>query len=531
MPFGAHSWLSANGIHALDAMVFMMGELPENLTAFAAEAGASAPSVFSALMRWRDGAQGVFLCNNSAGARHEEYVFHGVAETVRIAESGLTVEHDAITANTPLVQLGDGIAAEHDAFIEAIRTGVEPIHSIGAIAPSLWLAELIEQSFSGRVVLPTSGTVGMLPQPESTPSILIDRPSEMQEALSRLLPRYRLVSRRDVDSSSASRPDIAAAILGRGSPPLDSDTLSKLPCLRIVGVIGLSISHYDPEGLLARGVTLVNASEAFAESVAEFALALAILGRRRAFASHDVMRAGGWGTDPGTPGIMGLLRRLFRRTRPALAALGLESLLLNARKAMSKTWPSALANSAGPRELTGAVVGLIGWGANARAFTAHLVRAKARILVYSEHAAGKDIIAAGAVPVSLNEALSADVVSLHRGLTANTRHFLGSTELEKLRPGTVLINVARGALTDPDALLARLRRGDIFACLDTYEEEPLSPSHPLRRLRNVFLTSHIAGGSPDMRAVAAEEVIQKICLHLKGHNVHSISTDRLRTMT
>ena len=531
VPFGAQSWLSANGIHALDALVFMMGELPEHLTAFAAETGTSGPSVFSALMRWRNGAQAVFLCNNSAGARHEEYVFHGIAETVRISERGVTVEHDNIASNTPQMQLGDGIAAEHDAFVEAIRTGVEPVHSVGAIAPSLFLAELIEQGFAGRLVLPPSGAVSTLHRRATTTSILIDRPTEMQEALTRLLPRYRLVSRRDVDTSSVSRPDIAAAILGRGSPALEPDTLSKLPCLRIVGVIGLSLAHYDPEALLARGITLVNASEAYAESVAEFALALAILGRRRAFASHEVMRAGGWGTDPGTRGIVGRLRRLFRRIRPTLAALGLESLLLKARKAMSKTRPSVLARGAGPRELKGAVVGLIGWGANARAFTVHLARAKARVLVYSEHAAANDIVAAGAVPVSLNEALAADVVSLHRGLTANTRHFLGSAELAKLRPGTVLINVARGALTDPDALLARLRQGDIYACLDTYDEEPLSASHPLRRLRNVFLTSHIAGGSPDMRAAAAEEVIQKVCLHLKGHDVHSISKEHLRTMT
>jgi phosphoglycerate dehydrogenase-like enzyme/predicted dehydrogenase len=530
VPFGAASWLSANGIHALDALVFMMGELPEQLTALAGETAESAPSVFSAVMRWRNGAQAVFLCNNSAGARHEEYVFHGVAETVRITESGLTVERDNVASTTPQVQLGDGIAAEHAAFIEAIRTGVEPIHSIRAIAPSLLLAELVEQGFSGRVVLPTPAAVSMPPRPAIAATILIDRPSEIQEALGRILPNYRLISRRDVETSSDSRPDIVAAILGRGSPPLDSDTLSKIPGLRIVGVIGLSLAHYNPEALLARGVTLVNASEAYAEGVAEFALALAILGRRRAFASHEVMRAGGWGIHAARRGVAGLLRRLFQRTRPALAALGVETLLLSAARKMS-VGRRVLANGGGSRDLRGTVVGLIGWGANARAFTAHLVRAQARVLVYSQHAAVEDILAAGASAVPLNEALAADVVSLHRGLTPNTRHFLGAPELAKLRPGTVFINVARGALTDPDALLARLRRGDIFACLDSYDEEPLGASHPLRKLRNVFLTSHIAGGSPDMRAAAAEEVIRKITAHLEGKTVGSISTERLRTMT
>src|SRR5262249_51706133 len=62
--FGARTWLSANGIHALDALIFMMGGLPEHLHAFADGIG-DTPSAFSAVMRWRGGAQGVFLCNNN----------------------------------------------------------------------------------------------------------------------------------------------------------------------------------------------------------------------------------------------------------------------------------------------------------------------------------------------------------------------------------------------------------------------------------------------------------------------------------
>ncbi len=128
----------------------------------------------------------------------------------------------------------------------------------------------------------------------------------------------------------------------------------------------------------------------------------------------------------------------------------------------------------------------------------------------------RDISEAGGKMASLDEVLAADIVSLHRGLTPVTRHFLGAAELAKLRPGTVLINVARGALIEPDALLARLGQGDIFACLDTFEHEPLPASHPLRELENVFLTSHIAGGSPDMHAASAEEVVGKVASFLAG---------------
>jgi phosphoglycerate dehydrogenase-like enzyme len=100
-----------------------------------------------------------------------------------------------------------------------------------------------------------------------------------------------------------------------------------------------------------------------------------------------------------------------------------------------------------------------------------------------------------------------------------------------LRRGAVLINVARGGLIEPKALLARLRQGDVFACLDTYEDEPLAASDPLRRLSNVFLTAHIAGGSTDMHAEAADEVVSKVIGYLGGEPTVSVSAERLSTMT
>jgi phosphoglycerate dehydrogenase-like enzyme/predicted dehydrogenase len=531
--YGVRTWLGANGIHSLDALLFMMGGLPEQLTAQAGDDGAAQPSAFSALMRWRDGAQGVFLCNNNAGSRREEYVFHAPDETYSATATGLTIErrgHSPTTVALPMES--DGFTAEHDSFLQAIRSGAEPPHSLAAIAPSLFLAELIENGFSGRVQLPQTRPPEVSPSPPvAWKSILVERPSELHAALTGLLPQYRIVSLDDVRASAAERPDIVAAILGRGSSPLPADILAKLPHLADVGVVGLSLARHEPEVLLARGVALVNASTAYAESVAEFALGLAILGRRRAFLSHEVMRAGGWGTVPLATGFKGMLNRSARGLRPAIKAAGLETVFLRLWRAASPlvgvSGPSAMRT----RDLQGATVGLIGWGENARAFAERLGHAQAHILVYSEHAAEDDIRSSGAVPASLSEVLAADIVSLHRGLTESTRHCLGAAELAKLRPGTVFINTARGALVEPNALLARLRRGDIFACLDTYDEEPLIASHPLRSLPNVFLTAHIAGGSLDNYAAAAVEVVSKVATHLSGGLTQSISTDRLRTMS
>lgn len=530
--FGAHSWLSANGIHALDALVFMMNGMPEHLSAQAGdpgEAGATKPTAFSAVMRWRDGAQGVFLCNNNAGARFEQYVFHGLGQTCRIDDDGLIIDNSSGRARTPSRPMQESIVAEHEAFLQSIRGGVDPPHSIAAIAPSLFLCELIERGFSGPVQLPDGESIPPSVRRSSSQSILIMQPGELQPAIVRLLPGFRLVSPLDVQTSDEQRPDIVAAILGRGAASLPPELLAKLPCLRIVGVVGLSLAHHDPETLLARGITVVNATQAYAESVAEFALGLAILGRRRAFVSHDIMRRGGWGTLP-PAGFAGIVPRIARKLRPVVRAARIEPFLLRLWRARGNAQQTT-AGAMQPRELRGATVGLVGWSANARAFAERLLHANARVLVYSEHASDLDLRTSGVTRVSLGEALASDIVSLHRGLTPGTRHFLGAAELEKLRPGAVLINIARGALVDPGALLARLKRGDIFACLDTYEAEPPAAADPLRSLPNVFLTSHIAGGSGDMHAAAAHEVVRKIADYLGGDAVEGISAERLRTMT
>jgi phosphoglycerate dehydrogenase-like enzyme/predicted dehydrogenase len=531
-PFGARTWLDANGIHALDALLYVMGGAPQHLTAVAGEGGTAYPSAFSALMRWPDGAQGVFLCNNNAGARREEYVFHRPGETCTVTDAGLQIARDNTLRALALPTIGDGVSAEHEAFLQAIRSGAEPAHSIEALAPSLFVAELIERGFSGPVQLPEPERAAYLrPRASTGASILLTQPAALQPHLARYLAGYRLVSVEDLERSSNPRPDIVAAILGHDAAGLTEEIVARLPQLRVVGFSGLSLVRFNPEPLLRRGVSLVNASNAYAQTVAELALALAILGRRRASVSHELMRHGGWGVNHPPRGLLGLCRRIVRVARPAIAATRLERALRPLWKATRGRLEMPGSGPVAARDLAGATVGLIGWGANAAAFTARLLQAGARVLVYSEHARAEVIERSGATQAPLSAVLAADIVSLHRGLTQRTTHCLGREELACLRPGAVLINVARGALIDPVALLRRLERGDVFACLDTYEPEPLPRSHPLRRLPNVFLTSHIAGGSRDMHESAAEEVVRKVAAYLSGESTEVITAERLQTMT
>jgi phosphoglycerate dehydrogenase-like enzyme/predicted dehydrogenase len=526
-PFGGSSWLTANGIHALDALLYVMGGPPEEMTALADG------ERYSALMRWPDGAQGVFLCNNTAGERREAYCFHAPGESCRIDDAGVQIASAGGTHEIAAPTLGDGFEAEHIAFLDAIDGGVEPPNSLAALAPSLRLAELIEAGFSGRIAWPTRvaarGDSGSHSAPER--SLLVVNPASLMTTLATVPPGRPLVALEDVLQSSRPRPDIVAALLGTGPAVLTGDVLDKLPNLRVAGLTGLSFARHQPELLLDRGVALVNASEAYADSVAEFAFGLAILARRQAFASNQVMRRGGWGTTPQPNGWKGLALRTARGLRPALTGIGLETALLNTwRKTRSLHGIDAPpANPA--RDLRGATVGLVGWSANARAFAVRLLAAGATVSVFSEHASPDEIQREGAAAVSLGEALAGDIVSLHRGLTPETRRFLGLAELARLRPGSVLINVARAALVDPEALLTRLKPGDVFACLDVFEIEPPAAADPLRRLPNVFLTSHIAGGSRDVQVAALKEVLDKIERRLAGESSAAVRRERLRTMT
>jgi phosphoglycerate dehydrogenase-like enzyme/predicted dehydrogenase len=531
-PFGARTWLDANGIHALDALLYVMGGAPQHLTAIAGDGGTAEPNAFSAIMSWSDGGQGVFLCNNNAGARREEYVFHRPGETCTVTDTGLAIARENTVQALALPTVGDGVHAEHEAFLRAIRSGAQSPHSIEALAPSLFIAELIERGFSGPVELPQAQPAARLrPRSSTGTAILVSRSAALQPHLASYLPGYRLVAVEDLGRSSNPRPDIVAAILGRDSAGLTEEIVARLPQLKVVGFSGLSLVRFAPEPLLKRSVTLINASNAYAQTVAELALALAILGRRRAFVSHEVMRRGGWGVSHPPRGLLGLCRRLALLARPAIKSTRLERLLRHLWKTTRERLEGPGSPPASSGDLAGATVGLIGWGANAEAFATRLLQAGARVLVYSDHAQPDTIERAGATRASLSAILAADIVSLHRGLTERTTHFLGREELECLRPGAVLINVARGALIDPVALLQRLQRGDIFACLDTFDPEPLPPAHPLRRLPNVFLTSHIAGGSQDMHEAAAEEVVRKVAAYLSGESVEVVTAERLQTMT
>ena len=118
----------------------------------------------------------------------------------------------------------------------------------------------------------------------------------------------------------------------------------------------------------------------------------------------------------------------------------------------------------------------------------------------------------------------ADIVSLHVPLDASTFHILGETEYAAMKPGAIVINCARGAVLDEEALAAALQRGHLGAAgLDVFETEPPPADHPLFGRPDVIVTPHTGGTSENALVRAAELTAQNIldCFdgRLKPENV------------
>src|SRR6185436_2699474 len=95
----------------------------------------------------------------------------------------------------------------------------------------------------------------------------------------------------------------------------------------------------------------------------------------------------------------------------------------------------------------------------------------------------------------LHELLAkSDVVVLSAASTPETRRFIGTSALNAIRRGALLVNVARGGLVDDDALIEALRDGRVGgAALDVFTREPLDPASPYWSLPNVIVTPHVSG--------------------------------------
>src|SRR5690606_25249114 len=137
-------------------------------------------------------------------------------------------------------------------------------------------------------------------------------------------------------------------------------------------------------------------------------------------------------------------------------------------------------------------VGIIGLSQTARALIGLLRPFELDVSVYSPELTPELAEELGVEMRTLEEVMAhSDIVSLHQPLTPATRGQIDRRLLALMRDGTTLLNTARGAVVDQDALVERLRGGGIRAILDVTDPEPLPVDHELRSLPNVVLTPHI----------------------------------------
>ena len=146
-------------------------------------------------------------------------------------------------------------------------------------------------------------------------------------------------------------------------------------------------------------------------------------------------------------------------------------------------------------QLHGKTLGLLGYGGIAAEVARIMVGAGMRVIAWNRSPRQ----APGVTFVELDQLLAeSDVLSLHLLLTDETRGFLGTERLGRLRPSTILVNTARGALVDETALIEALRAGRIaHAALDVFDEEPLPAGHPFTTLERVTLSAHSAFRTPE----------------------------------
>jgi (S)-sulfolactate dehydrogenase len=248
--------------------------------------------------------------------------------------------------------------------------------------------------------------------------------------------------------------------------------LDTAPRLAVVGRLGVGLDNIDVDSCAARGITVIPATGANAQAVAEYVIAAAMLLLRGAYQSTDTVARGDW---PRT----------------------------------------ALSNG---RELSGKTLGLIGFGSIGR-LTGRLARALGmRVVAYDANVPTSASAWAdeATTPLSFDALLSeADVVSLHVPLTSETRNLIGAAQIGKMKRDAILINTARGGVVDEAAVAEALRAGDLGgAALDVFDGEPLAAGSPLAECPRLLLTPHIAGVTRESNVRVSMLIAEKVAAAL-----------------
>lgn len=262
---------------------------------------------------------------------------------------------------------------------------------------------------------------------------------------------------------------------------LNRAVLDALPKLRYIGTLATGYNTIDVRAAREKGVTVCNVPLYCVETVAQLTLALLLALCNRVEQLSAVTRSGGWN---------------------------------DAVEATHTTAPIL--------ELSGKTLGILGFGNIGRAVAQLGLALGMRVLVHSRT---QRTLPAGCTWCGFETLFeTADVVSLHCPLTDETRGIVSASVLARMKPTALLINTARGALVDENALADTLNSGRLAgAGLDVMAEEPPRADHPLLTAKNCLITPHIAWASREARLRLIDAVAGNLRAFLAGQPVNVVS--------
>ena len=272
-----------------------------------------------------------------------------------------------------------------------------------------------------------------------------------------------------------------------GCPTLTEAVLDRAPDLRLFAYGAGTVKWQVTDEVFARGIVVTSAAAANAVPVAEYAVGAILLANKGVFVVRELQR------DPDA-------RATFDGTR------------------------------VGNR---GTRVGIVGASLVGRLVIDMLRATDLRVAVYDPYLSPDEAEQLGVEKVDDLDALCGSVrlLSIHAPDIPPTRGMIGAAQLAALPDGATVVNTARPALVDQDALVAELASGRLAAVLDVTEPDPLPAGHPLLALPNAFVTPHVAGAMGNELVRLSELAVTEVERFVAGepplHPVTAADLDRI----
>src|SRR5262245_34022720 len=269
-------------------------------------------------------------------------------------------------------------------------------------------------------------------------------------------------------------PGPVEAIYTYGHPTVDAAMMDRLAPLKVISNFGVGVDHIDVRAATARGIPVGNTPGILDGATADLAFALILAAGRRVVEGDRYARG----------------------------------------PSFTKYDPSYMLG----REVHSSTLGIVGMGRIGRQVAMRAICVGMKVLYHNRNRNDEAEVALKARYASKDELLAtADYVVLTVPLTAETRGLIGRAELAKMKPSATLINVARGAVVDKDALTEALTAKRIFAAaLDVTDPEPLPRNHPLLKLENIIITPHLGSATEETRRRMAELSVINLFAGLEG---------------